>query len=946
MNQLEQKKRAQEFAEKWQGRGDEKQDAQNFWRDLLVNVLGVPSTSITSFISFERKVQGGFIDGFIEDTGVLIEQKSLGVDLTKAKPQSDGTNLTPYGQAVRYAAKLPLSIRPRWIICSNFEQFLIYDQETDPAGENPHVLMLADLPSEFYRLAFITDKSNSRLEKEKTLSVKAGAVVGKLYNSFAEQYQNIDTDEQEQKSLNVLIVRLVFLLYAEDAGLLQHHGALYDYLKPIPVPQMRQAIIDLFKVLNTPDGTGGTQDERDPYMNPELLAFPYINGGLFSDEALIIPQFTDQIKLDLLVEASSKFDWAEVSPTIFGAVFESTLNPETRHEGGMHYTSVENIHKVIDPLFLDELRGKLEKIEALKSDRDRRIRLKAFQNELASITVFDPACGSGNFLTESYLSLRKLENRVLENLQGEQTSFEVGGDSSIIKVKLSQFYGIEINDFAVSVAKTALWIAESQMIEATQEIVLQVLDFLPLKSNSNIIEGNALTMDWENAISAQECSYIVGNPPFLGARTMDAQQKEDLQRCLDGARNSHDIDYVGGWYVKSAQMMEDNPRIRAALVSTNSICQGAQPANLWAFLMGRYRIGIDFAWRTFIWNNEASDQAHVHCVIVGFSRRDKPKGGVLFGSDGEKLLAKNINAYLLDAPDIFVEDSKKPICNAPLMANGNQPRDGGNLVLKPDEAESLIAAEPGIERFIRPYIGSEEFIKGKDRYCIWLEDAQQSEIEASPALSERVKAVYEFRAASKAKTTNGYAKTPALFAQRPQKQGVDFLLLPMTSSERRAYLPIGYMNKSVVASNAVFVIPDATLYHFGVLTSQAHNAWMRVVAGRLKSDYRYSKEIVYNDFPWPGIGSGRLDAPVSALVLTSAREAVEGAAKVVLEARASHPGKTMAELYDPDKMPADLMEAHAELDRAVERAYGVAFDGDEEKMVAHLFKLYAEATKE
>lgn len=930
MNQLEQKKRAQEFAEKWQGRGDEKQDAQNFWRDLLVNVLGVPSTSITSFISFERKVQGGFIDGFIEDTGVLIEQKSLGVDLTKAKPQSDGTNLTPYGQAVRYAAKLPLSIRPRWIICSNFEQFLIYDQETDPAGENPHVLMLADLPSEFYRLAFITDKSNSRLEKEKTLSVKAGAVVGKLYNSFAEQYQNIDTDEQEQKSLNVLIVRLVFLLYAEDAGLLQHHGALYDYLKPIPVPQMRQAIIDLFKVLNTPDGTGGTQDERDPYMNPELLAFPYINGGLFSDEALIIPQFTDQIKLDLLVEASSKFDWAEVSPTIFGAVFESTLNPETRHEGGMHYTSVENIHKVIDPLFLDELRGKLEKIEALKSDRDRRIRLKAFQNELASITVFDPACGSGNFLTESYLSLRKLENRVLENLQGEQTSFEVGGDSSIIKVKLSQFYGIEINDFAVSVAKTALWIAESQMIEATQEIVMQVLDFLPLTSNSNIVEGNALRMDWNDVLSADRCTYVIGNPPFIGSSLRTAQQTDDMD-CIafQGQRKWGKIDYCGAWYYMAARYMQDNPSIRAAFVSTNSLCQGEQVEPMWKHLF-EMGVHIDFAYRTFVWNSEAIDQAHVHCVIIGFSF-GQSTSKIIF-QDDEALTVININGYLSDAPDVFIPARSKAVdkLHKPVV-QGNKPVDGGNLIIKVEDRASFLNRNPQLEEYIRPYIGAEEFLNGKERYCLWLKNAPHSILSSSKDLSERLEAIRAMRNDSPTKEFREYANSPELFVQDRQPD-TDYLVFPSHTSERREYVPIGYLDKDTIVSNAVYVVPNASFVDFGLVSSKLHNAWIHVVAGRLKSDFRYTP-VVYNSFPYP-----QLDA--------DKEENIKNAAEAILEIRAHYDDQSLSDLYDPEKMPNELRDAHKVLDTAVTNAYGIDSESSEDVMVAHLFRLYAEATKE
>lgn len=938
MNQLEQKKRAQEFAEKWQGRGDEKQDAQNFWRDLLVNVLGVPSTSITNFISFERKVQGGFIDGFIEDTGVLIEQKSLGVDLTKAKPQSDGTNLTPYGQAVRYAAKLPLSIRPRWIICSNFEQFLIYDQETDPAGENPYTLMLSDLPNEVYRLAFITDKSNSRLEKEKTLSVKAGAVVGKLYASFAEQYQNIDTDPQEQKSLNVLIVRLVFLLYAEDAGLLQHHGALYDYLKPIPVPQMRQAIIDLFKVLNTPDGTGGTKDERDPYMNPELLAFPYINGGLFSDESLIIPQFTDQIKLDLLVEASSKFDWAEVSPTIFGAVFESTLNPETRHEGGMHYTSVENIHKVIDPLFLDELREKLEKIEALKSDRDRRIRLKAFQNELASIKVFDPACGSGNFLTESYLSLRKLENRVIENLQGDQQAFEIGGDSSVIKVSLSQFYGIEINDFAVSVAKTALWIAESQMIDATQEIVMQVLDFLPLTSNSNIVEGNALTLDWQEVLPPSECSHIAGNPPFLGHQERSKSQVEDMKAAFFDLTNHGKLDYVCAWYAKCAHYMKGYST-RAALVSTNSIVQGESVGLLFPYLF-ELGVKIDFAYTAFDWASDSLSTATVDCVIIGFSNVDTPvKQKYIFYADDTRTEAQNINGYLCDAPNIYVK-SRQPNLNdgAPLITKGSQPtfctrgvEDPATLFLSREERDEFVAKYPELQDCIRQFTGADEYINNEDRYVFWFDGVEPSRFVDNPEIKPKLEKISHQRAESSTRdVSENWSKKPYLFTQIRQPE-TNYLIIPRHSSEGRTYIPIGFLPPEIIVGDAAQMISNANLYVFGLVTSRMHMAWMRAICGRLESRYRYSPA-VYNSFIWPKSTAEQ-------------REKIERAAQGVLDAREAYPESSLAALYDPSRMPQELKKAHEELDEAVEQAYGKVFDGDEEKMVAHLFQLYAEATR-
>lgn len=938
MADINQRQAAKRFVERWQAEeGNEDRQSRSFWIEFAQDLMGISNP--THVLDFERKVRGRKVDVFYEDMGVLIEQKSRGVDLDKKSERSKKAGEeTPYQQAKWYADNLPYSVRPRWIVVSNFDEFRIHDLDADDPEHDYTTVTLDELPDQLHLFGFLTDKSASRLVKEQELSVQAGEIVGRLYKSLAAQYKSIDTDPVEQRSLNVLIVRFVFLLYAEDAGLLHEHQAFLNYMRNVESEGMRTALMQLFEVLDTPE------DQRDPYLSERLAAFPYINGSLFAKADIVIPQFTQQIKYDLLKEASQDFDWSGISPTIFGAAFESTLNPETRRAGGMHYTSIENIHKVIDPLFLDDLRAELADIEGIKVEKTRNLRLRQFQDKLASIKILDPACGSGNFLTESYLSLRKLENRVLENLMGEQMGLGFTGEANPIKVSIDQFYGIEINDFAVAVAKTALWIAEGQTMDITQEILVMPLQFFPLTSNENIIQANALRYDWNDLLPASECDYIIGNPPFLGARTMDAYQKEDLQECLSGVRNNHDVDYVGGWYVKCAQLMSIDPRIHAALVSTNSICQGAQAADLWSFLMSEYRIGIDFAWQTFVWNNEASNKAHVHCVIVGFSQHSSMREGIIFDSDGERRIAKNINAYLLDAPSVFVEDSKRPICNAPLMANGNQPRDGGNLVLKADEAKTLITEEPAIERFIRPYIGSEEFIKGKDRYCIWLEDATESDIENSPALRERVNAVYGFRVASKAKTTNGYAKTPALFAQRPQKQGVDFLLLPRVSSERRKYLPIGYMDKRVVASDAAQVVPDATLYHFGVLASQFHNAWMRAVAGRLKSDYRYSKEVVYNDFVWPGANADNADVPVDELVSLSARESVISAARAVLDARAAHPGKTLAELYDPDKMPSDLLAAHKALDKAVEDAYGVDFDGDEEKIAAYLLKLYADIT--
>lgn len=937
MTPAEQKRAAKNFVARWESLPCvEEEHSRSFWIELLQDVLGVQNA--THALEFERKVKGRKIDVFYEDMGILIEMKGRGISLDEVTVRSKKAGPeTPYQQAKWYADNLPNSIRPRWIITCNFDEFRIYDME---AADDQYVsLALEELPEQVHLLSFFSDRRNSRLVKEKELSVKAGELVGKLYAQLSQQYRNIETDAHEQRSLNVLIVRLVFLLYAEDSGLLHEKDALLNYLKRFPADQMRQAVIDLFAVLDAP------ADARDPYLPEYLLAFPYVNGGLFGDDDIVVPQFTDQIRLDLLLEASQSFDWSHISPTIFGAAFESTLNPATRRAGGMHYTSIENIHKVIDPLFLDDLRAELSAIESDGVERNRKVRLRAFQRKLASINVFDPACGSGNFLTESYLSLRKLENRVLEDLQGDQMSIGFDGESSPIQVSINQFFGIEINDFAVSVAKTALWIAEEQMMEATQEILLQPFDFLPLKSNDNIHEGNALRMDWKEVLPAEKCSYIIGNPPFLGARNQTKEQKAELMDVFGGAKNSGNVDYVAGWYMKAAEYMGDYP-IRCAFVSTNSICQGEQVANVWRPLWD-LGIRIDFAHDTFRWVNEANGQAHVFVIIVGFSKLGGGKR--LFHHAGPdapaiELRTGNINAYLSDAPDAFVQNLSKSLCRVPKIGIGSQPIDNGNYLFKPDELEAFLKEEPGAVDFIHPWLGSEEFIKGKKRFALWLGEATPAQLDSLPKCRERTASVREYRLASKRAQTRKAADSPEHFGTEIIAKGPS-VLVPKVSSERRRYVPLGFVEPPTLCSDLVFLIPDATLYHFSVLHSQFHNAWMRTVCGRLKSDYRYSGGVVYNTFPWPGATRENLAVPVDRLVPPEAREHIESCAQAVLDARAAHAEATLADLYDPDKMPSDLLAAHKVLDAAVEAAYGVDFNGDEEKIVAHLFKLYAQLTE-
>lgn len=927
MTTIEQKRAAQEFVKRWKAMPCvEEEHSRSFWIELLEGVLGLPNA--THFLEFERKVKGRKIDVFYEDMGILVEMKGRGISLDKASERSKKAGEeTPYQQAKWYADNLPFSIRPRWIVTCNFDEFRIYDQEKENQEEYVS-LALDELPAQLHLLAFFSNKGNSRIEREKQLSVKAGELVGRLYSQLSQQYRNIETDEHEQRSLNVLIVRLVFLLYAEDSGLLHEKDALLNYLKRFPADQMRQAVIDLFRVLDTPYA------ERDPYLPEYLSAFSYVNGGLFGSDDIVVPQFTDQIRLDLLLEASQGFDWSGISPTIFGAAFESTLNPDTRRSGGMHYTSIENIHKVIDPLFLDDLKAELAEIEGEKVEKNRKMKLRRFQKKLSGINILDPACGSGNFLTESYLSLRKLENRVIESLQGEQIGMGFD-EASLIEVSISQFYGIEINDFAVSVAKTALWIAEEQMMEATQEILLQPFDFLPLKSNGNIHEGNALRMDWNDVLPAEKCSYIVGNPPFLGYSNQTPEQKADVLAIWvdsEGAqiKNAGKIDYVSCWYYRAAEYAR-GASCRAAFVSTNSICQGEQVPVIWKTLEGLFDVEINFAWRSFVWNSEAADQAHVHVVIVGFSNRSSACRTKYLFDDTGRHEVERINPYLSEAPTVYVVPSRRPLCEvSPCMTTGNRPADGGNLIIEDGDLDDFVAIDSRAKRFIRPFLGSKEFINRIPRWCLWLVGCSDEEIASMPNIGARVDACRIDRANAPDKGRQKLADTPALFRERISP-GHDYLVVPKVSSQRRRYVPIGYVPAGTICSDLLFIVPEGGIYHFGILCSQMHNAWMRTVAGRMKSDYRYSQALVYNTFPWPESSHGQ-------------QVEIEVCAQGVLNVRESYAELTLADLYDPDKMPADLLAAHKALDVAVEAAYGVDFGGDEEKIVAHLFKLYAEKT--
>lgn len=930
-NIREQKKQAKEFIKRWENRGNERQDSQSFWLDLLQSVYEVEKPS--EYITFEDKVildHTSFIDGFIDKTKVLIEQKGADKDLNKAIKQSDGTYLTPFQQAKRYSANLPYSQRPRWIVTCNFKEFYVYDME-QPNGE-PKVIKLADLDKEAYRLEFLVDKTNEHLEREMKVSIEAGEIVGEIYEGLLKQYINPDNSDSLH-AINQLVVRLVFCLYAEDAGIFGHHMMFHDYLARFSSRDFRRGLIDLFSILDTPI------EERDPYLDTELLAFPYVNGGMFSENNLEIPNFTDELRELISEHASSSFDWSEISPTIFGAVFESTLNPETRRSGGMHYTSIENIHKVIDPLFLDELKDELNEIRQFKQFKTVEQRAKQFQSKLSSLTFFDPACGSGNFLTETYISIRRLENEAIKLYMGNSVAFDVGQE--LVKVQLSQFYGIEINDFAVSVAKTALWIAESQMLEETKDIVFANIDFLPLKSYTNIVEGNALEIDWETVVSKERLNYIIGNPPFLGYSLQSPKQKADLLSVyVDETgkpyKTAGKIDFVSAWYFKASHIMQ-NTSIRTALVSTNSITQGEQVAGVWKPLYERFGIHIDFAYRTFKWNSEAKNKAAVHCVIIGFSVSDNPKNKVIY-DDKTKIIAKQINPYLIDGDLIFIDSRTKAICEVSPMVYGSKPTDGGYLFLTLQEKDELIKTYPQVESMIRRVYGASEFINNKERYCLWLVGQNPSTLRSIPPIISRIQLVKEFRKSSPKKQTQDSAEKTMEF-QEIRHNDNDYLLVPSVSSENRRYIPIGFIEGEVISTNANLIIPNATLYDFAILTSNVHMAWMRTVAGRLKSDYRYSAKIVYNNFPWPEVTDAQ-------------KEIIFKTAQAILDARALYPDSSLADLYDELTMPVELRKAHQANDMAVMRAYGMQkiVDGKktwltESETVARLFEMYEDLTK-
>ena len=962
---------AAEFAERWKGRGYERGESQPFWIDLLSNVFGIETPS-DGFITFEdhRMVDASnFIDGRIRSTMVLIEQKSLGKDLRAGIRQSDGSLLNPFQQARRYVVSLPVSEHPRWIVTCNFSEFLVYDME-QPNGE-PEQILLENLGKEYYRLMFLVDAKNEHLSKEMEVSMQAGEIVGKIYEALLKQYD--DNSPEALRWLNILCVRIVFCLYAEDAGVFTH-DQFHDFLARYEAEDMRRALRDLFEVLNTP------QEKRSRYLKDDLKAFPYTNGGLFEEE-IEIPQFTEELKQTLLQNASLDFDWSEISPTIFGAVFESTLNPETRRSGGMHYTSIENIHKVIDPLFLNDLRRELDDILEEKVERQRQKKLDAYQDKLASLTFLDPACGSGNFLTETYLSLRRLENEVIrERYHGQMM---MGEFLNPIKVSIQQFYGIEINDFAVTVATTALWISEAQMLAETEKIISHDIDFLPLKSYFNIREGNALRMEWDvieassdtptihannvhliiepepmkasepiveydevNVVTRRfdgevtpskkryqvKFDYIMGNPPFVGQAMRSKEQTDDLKLVFAPSKDYGKLDYVSGWFKKASELIKGTDA-EASFVSSNSICQGESVNLFWQKLLNN-KLFINFAHSTFMWTSEAKTKAAVMCVIVGFSYKER-REKLLFNGDKYEIV-DHINGYLKAAPDVFITNRSQSI-NEGLakVVQGSPPADDGRLLFSKEEREDFVKRYPELDEVLLPFVGSREFINDTEftRYCLWLVGKRPADYAHIPELTERFRYISEYRLNSPVDRIQKTANKPYLFTQNRQPE-TDYLFIPRVSSSSRRYIPVGFMPPTVIASDAAVLVNNATLYDFGLLSSNVHNAWMRVVAGRLKNDYRYAPSVYYN-FPMP--------SPTD-----EQKQRIEQTAQAIIDARKLYKDKSLADMYGENMyLYPELLTAHQQNDRAVMQAYGFPVKNTftESHCVAELFKLYKEKTR-
>lgn len=974
------KEEIQNFVKAWSNQGHEVADKVTFWNAIL-RFLGVPQEQIDnhSFIQYEKSIKlkqnehfTGSIDAYIPSTKVLIEQKSSGVDLSKPEDRPNGGHtekIKPFDQARRYDNHLSANEHANYYVLCNFDQIVIYDIRKS-VDAKPTTIELKDLERNLSSLDFLVDKNIIHISKQQQLSVDAGKLVSKMYDELLNIFSNYPSLDKEKvtHSINKLCVRLVFCLYAEDAGLFNSTTAFYDYFKDIEPNKIGMKLKELFRVLNTKKDNRNTK--KDPFWkdeHPRLEAFPYVNGGLFADQDVIIPPFTAKLKDILLNQASRGFNWKDINPTIFGAVFESTLNPEARRQGGMHYTSVENIHKVIDPLFLDVLKGELNKIKHDKRPNVRKKKAKDFQEKLANLTFLDPACGSGNFLTETYIQLRTLENEALKivysdytldrlrsgttlnKFYSEQTTskslnrtstfrpkLDTNISQDVIKVSIQQFHGIEVNDFAVAVAKTALWIAESQMWEKTKNMFFADWDFLPLKTYTHIHEGNALAMDWNKVIESYGCHYIIGNPPFVGPQKLNKEQKEDRANIFKGVKRFGLLDYVSCWYAKAVDYMQGT-HIQTAFVSTNSIVQGSQVPVLWQYLLNK-GVQINFAYRSFPWESrlEVKDKnkAQVICVIIGFSlyKLNKPK--YIFEGQN-KYQVKNISPYLTDSSNIVVTARTNPISNVPKIMVGTSLKDNNYYVFTHDEMQDFLSKEPEAKPLFRKYYMGRDFLNSKPRYVLWFRHANPSQLRHMPLVMDRIRKVKEYRSNAGGRDTTRYKDEPLrpiFYRYYSTKHKHNALVIPIVTAPRD-YIPMAIVDKDTICGGKLFLTETYDTYLFGILESKVHNDWVKATCTRLGQGLTYSNTIVYNNFPFPNATDKQ-------------KEKIEQTAQGILNARANHPNDSLADLYDPRGiMPSDLRKAHQANDKAVLKAYGLSSKATESEIVSHLFNLYEQLTK-
>ena len=898
--------RAVEFVSAWSDPAkisSERGDAQSFWSDFL-SVYGIDRRRYGAFFEYAIK-KGSGMQGFIDmfwPGKLLTEQKAPGRDLQKAQ-----------AQAWEYLATMPDHDLPQAIVVSDFLQFYV----TNTFTREQAVFALQDFPKHVKLFGFLIEQQSKNIAEEDPVNIKAAEAMAKLHNQLRD-------DNYTGHDLELLLVRLVFCMFADDSGIFEH-GQLRDYIANrtnADGSDLGGRLVDVFQTLNTP------KNQRQHSLDEDLARLEYVNGGLFAS-AIRTPHFTATMRKDLL--KAMELDWSKVSPAIFGSMFQGVMDAKERRNLGAHYTSEKNILRVIKPLFLDDLYAEFAAI--VHSSTKRADKLRAFQDKLAGLKFLDPACGSGNFLVITYRELRKLEHKVVQQINKANKKADVNtmdwlaaSEHGQLKVNVDQMYGIEIEEFPSLIAQTALWLTDQQMNMEFSGLSGKTFKRLPLTKSATIMNANALTTDWNDVIAAKDLDYILGNPPFIGSKMMTAAMRSELLAQFVGVQGAGVLDFVTAWYAKAAELMDQNHRIQTALVSTNSIIQGEQVPVLWRYLFGR-GIYINFLHQTFKWSNDARGNAAVYCTIVGFAKFNKTEKRIFeyadIKGDSSEIPAVNINAYGIDAPSIIIERHSKPICDIPPMVEGITALDqSGNLRMTEQEKNALLQQEPMAGKWIRPWITGQSLLNNEKLYCLWLVGIDPSELRAMPSVLERVERVRDERLQSSYSSKFAYRS----HTFRETEIANQYIVFPKTSSENREYIPLAFV-RGAVTSNTCLITPDATLYHFGILTSQMHMAWMRAVAGRLESRYRYSKDIVYNNFIWPEVTDDQ-------------KAQIEQLAQAVLDARAEFPNSSLADLYDPLTMPPALSKAHKSLDRAVDKLYSKSGFTSDPARVAHLFEQY------